>query len=672
LVVVTTPTGSDTSDGPLPVQAAAAVPTVTGFTPGIAVWGTALSVTGTNFDPGPGRTRLRMGATSLLAPVSSVTTTTLSTTVPPGATSGRMTVTTPAGAGTAPNDLFVPPAPYTAADVAATGRLALTGSQAVTLPALKQALLVFDGTAAQTVCVGTVLQSGPGLETAVYQPSGALWVTPQFYGGAAVEMAPLPGAGTYTIRVRNGSTTDTSVETVTLHDASDQLQGTLPTDGTATPLSFATPCSRAGRTFVGSVGQRVSLQASSSVNGNTGLTLVNPDGSTLVTTSVPTGSGAFVEPVTLPQAGTYTWWGDPSGSSTGTLTLQLYNVVDVEAPITPGGAPVTATLTVPGQRVALTFSGTAGQRASVLLDTLTFDGAAWIAQPDGTLIGPVQGFSGGQVRYFEVPTFPTTGTYRVLVDATAHYTGSARVTLWTYTNVTGSLTLGVASPVSLTAPGQRALLTFPGTAGQRVTLQTSTPSGSLGALPTSVLKPDGTVLVAASLGVPGLLGALTLPVDGTYTVVFDPTDMATGGFDVTVAASSWAGLTLAWNGKLRDRVSPSEGLGTDGALDGTATATLTGGARTVTQLVLEATGAASGRWDTIPSNGYWLVGAAAELDTALLNGANGTVSFAVADGGGFVVFATDWFGSKFVSGTMLTLTATFSDSTTAVAGVTIP
>jgi hypothetical protein len=64
----------------------------------------------------------------------------------------------------------------------------------------------------------------------------------------------------------------------------------------------------------------------------------------------------------------------------------------------------------------------------------------------------------------------------------------------------------VASPVSLTAPGQRALLTFPGTAGQRVTLQTSTPSGSLGALPTSVLKPDGTVLVAASLGCRGFSG----------------------------------------------------------------------------------------------------------------------------------------------------------------------
>lgn len=668
-VVVTTPTGSDTSDGPLPVQAAPAVPTVTGFTPGIAVWGTALGVTGTHFDPGPGLTRIRLGGSSLLAAVSGVTATSLTATVPPGTTSGRLTVTTPTGTATAASDVFIPPAPYTAGDVAATGRLALSGSETVTLPALKQALLVFDGTTGQQVCLGAAVLSGPSLEIALYQPSGATW-GPHVFHGDLVEMAPLPVAGTYTIRLRNGSPTTPAQETVTLHDASDQLQGTIPTDGTATLLSFPTPCFRAGRTFTGTAGQRVSLHTTGAVNAT--LTLVSPTGAALVTTNHITGTNGFVEPVTLPQTGTYTWWADPPGSGTGTLTLRLYDVVDVETPITPGGAPVTATLTAPGQRAALTFSGTAGQRASVQLDQLTTDGRAWVAQPDGTVVGPVEVFSAGQVRYFETPALPTTGPYRVIVDPNAHFTGAARVTLWTYTDVTGALTLGVATPVSLTAPGQRALLTFPGTAGQRVTLQTSNPGGSLGPMATSILKPDGTVLVAGSLGVPGFLGAVTLPVAGTYTVVFDPSGTATGGFDLTVANSTGAGITLAWNGKIRDRVSPSEGLGTDGALDGTLTATLTGGTRTVTQLVLVATGGGTGQWDTIPSNSQWLLGAAAGLDTALLNATNGTVSVDVTDGGSFAVFGTDWFDSKFVSGTSLTLTATFSDATTAVAGVTIP
>ncbi|MGH3369579.1 MAG: hypothetical protein ACRDPR_06230, partial [Nocardioidaceae bacterium] len=66
-------------------------------------------------------------------------------------------------------------------------------------------------------------------------------------------------------------------------------------------------------------------------------------------------------------------------------------------------------------------------------------------------------------------------------------------------------------------------------------------------------------------------------------------------------------------------------------------------------------------------------GVAATLDGALLNGA-GTmaVSFTVADGGSFVIFASDYANTEFVPGTKLTLTATFSDGGTATALLTVP
>jgi hypothetical protein len=48
------------------------------------------------------------------------------------------------------------------------------------------------------------------------------------------------------------------------------------------------------------------------------------------------------------------------------------------------------------------------------------------------------------------------------------------------------------------------------------------------------------------------------------------------------------------------------------------------------------------------------------------------VSFAVADGGSFVVFASDATVAQFVVGGALTLTATFSDGTTATATTTVP
>jgi hypothetical protein len=48
------------------------------------------------------------------------------------------------------------------------------------------------------------------------------------------------------------------------------------------------------------------------------------------------------------------------------------------------------------------------------------------------------------------------------------------------------------------------------------------------------------------------------------------------------------------------------------------------------------------------------------------------VSFPVATDGSFAVFATDYFNAKFVAGTTLTLTVTFTDDTVATASVLVP
>jgi hypothetical protein len=144
-----------------------------------------------------------------------------------------------------------------------------------------------------------------------------------------------------------------------------------------------------------------------------------------------------------------------------------------------------------------------------------------------------------------------------------------------------------------------------------------------------------------------------------------------GGFTVTSASA--ATLSLAYNGKLRDRVGPGNtALGADGTLDGTLTATLSApGGRTVTGLRLDSS--QPGTWDTDGATGYWVLGVASSLDGALLN-AVGTmaVNFAVANGGSFVLFASDYQGTEFLSGNTLTLTATFSDGTSATAVIAAP
>src|SRR5438552_331677 len=143
-----------------------------------------------------------------------------------------------------------------------------------------------------------------------------------------------------------------------------------------------------------------------------------------------------------------------------------------------------------------------------------------------------------------------------------------------------------------------------------------------------------------------------------------------GGF--TVTRGSAATLSLAYNGKLRDRVGQGNtALGADGALDGTLTATVSAaGGRRITGLRLDSS--QPGVWDTDGASMYWALGVASSLDGALLNAA-GTmaVNFPVANGGSFILFASDSQGTEFLSGNTLTLTATFSDGSTATATTTV-
>src|SRR5207247_1036193 len=143
------------------------------------------------------------------------------------------------------------------------------------------------------------------------------------------------------------------------------------------------------------------------------------------------------------------------------------------------------------------------------------------------------------------------------------------------------------------------------------------------------------------------------------------------GFTVNPPAPT---LSLSFLGKLRDKVGPNAtAFWPDTALDGTFRVTVQSGSgpRTVTRIELRQT-SGGGIWDTDPATAYWALGATTSLDGSLLNAGDGTVSFAVADGGSFYVFASDLSPTPFSSGAGFTLTAKFADGTSAVATVTLP
>ncbi len=119
-----------------------------------------------------------------------------------------------------------------------------------------------------------------------------------------------------------------------------------------------------------------------------------------------------METVTLPVTGTYSILINPVETAVGSETLLLYDVpADAMASITPGGAPVTLTTTVPGQNGIATFSGTANQRVSINVTGVSITGGSpqnWVTvslkKPDGTTLG--SGLFGKRRGFIDLQILP--------------------------------------------------------------------------------------------------------------------------------------------------------------------------------------------------------------------------------------------------------------------------
>ena len=259
----------------------------------------------------------------------------------------------------------------------------------------------------------------------------------------------------------------------------------------------------------------------------------------------------------LPAAGTYTARVNPRGTVTGTATLALYTVPpDASATVTPGGGTVGLTMTAPGQNAQLTFAATAGQRVSLLtqldssLSAQCFN--VRVTAPDGstqlysrTTNCGSSDFSGvlpaPPQLTTSVPTLASSGTYTILLNPGNLATGTASFTLYAVPPDAGeTVTVGAAaSSYDVTAPGQAVRVTFTGSASQHVTISANAvstqPSGQCYRV--SVLKPDGATTLrgdnSCSAGYSS--GSLTLPVEGTYTVVLQPSGTTVGTYKVGVS-----------------------------------------------------------------------------------------------------------------------------------------
>jgi YD repeat-containing protein len=556
VLTATVPTGATT--GPISVTVGATTatsaasftvgiggaPTLASLNPAVGNYGATVTLTGTNYDTTP--INDRVGFAGSIGAVATATNTTITVPVPSTAQTGFISVSTPQGKATSTQEFYVTPPGVVVADVQYTGRITVGGATVVAsiTTANKTGLMVFDGTAGQRVSVGFSSVTVTQFSATVYRPDGLSMTlpVPSFStSGGSIDLGVLPVTGTYTIFLDPVSTYTGNI-TVTV---STELTGTITQGGAAVPITISRVGQNARYTFTGTVGQTISLGVTAVTIPTVNISILKPDGTTLVAPTVFNTGGGAIDTQVLSTSGTYAIVVDPSFTNTGSVTTRLYNTPDITGSITIDGATVTPSLTVPGQRARYTFSGTAGQWVNLGLTAVTLaSSSVLLVKPDGTTLASISvNTAGGSLD--PTTTLPTTGTYTIVVDPVGLATGSMTLTLTS--PLTGTITLdGASVPLSLTKAGRTARYTFSGTSGQWVSLgltAVTIPNSTV-----TLLKPDGTSLASTSMGTTG--GGLeppnTLPTTGTYTIVVDPVGTNTG--NLTLKLMSYLSGTLNLNG----------------------------------------------------------------------------------------------------------------------------
>lgn len=360
----------------------------------------------------------------------------------------------------------------------------------------------------------------------VVDSSGTV-VTSYTVGSLSTFSVTLAAAGTYTLILRASNGTSTGSTAVTL---SSQVNGGAFTIGTAKNLSVTRVGQTTAYTFTATANQRLSLSFGSYTFTYTlGVEVVRPDGTVLQDTFLTT-TQLDLGPV---PAGTYTFVIHPY-AETGSSQLTPLGRTDAGAS-TVGGAAKALTVSQAGWLAETSFTATAGERVSFGFTNWTFAATA-------TLRTRVVDASGTEItdllignEYSVDTTIPTAGTYRLIVGTTTFSTGSVTVTISDQQNA-GTITLGTAKTVTFGRVGQSARMTYAGTAGQNLALNSS--NVTLKYYPAvRVLRPNGTVLVdsggAASVSIP------SLPATETYEIVVSPYSF-TGAVTFTLATRSAA------------------------------------------------------------------------------------------------------------------------------------
>ncbi|MGH9240431.1 MAG: hypothetical protein ACRD3G_20485 [Vicinamibacterales bacterium] len=425
----------------------------------------------------------------------------------------------------------------------------------VTAASNQDPCFTFRGTAGRSVSAIITAASPTTFSASWYanlrKPDGTLLGTTGStccgYSRIFLDGREIPADGNYKLTIDPSGTASGTVS-VALYEFTD-ITGAISLTGAPVTLPLLTPGQNARLTFAGVAGQLLSSSltavAPAAFVGSFYFEIRKPDGGFVASGSSCCGySLGFLDTLplpALPASGTYTLVVNPDDIATGTVAARLYNVTHLTGTITSDGTPATVQVTTPGQNGYLTFEGIAGQRITATMTAVspTAFPSTWgylhIQNPSNTSIASSIACCGSTSVFLDTIELPAAGTYRAMVDPSSTWTGTVTVRVTTITDVTGSVTIGGgAVPVTITTAGQRALITFSGTAGQQATVRIT--NSKTGYTTVTLKKPDGsTATSSATSGSNFNLATQTL-VEGQYTIIVDPSGTGTGTLNVAVTS----------------------------------------------------------------------------------------------------------------------------------------
>jgi large repetitive protein len=382
----------------------------------------------------------------------------------------------------------------------------------------------FSGTAGTAVSVA-VTPSSSKTTVSLVGPNGNVIAGPS-PSSSVLNVSSLTTTGTYTVLTQNAPTSiGLTVATA--------VSGSL-TLGTPATISLSLPGQGAQYSFSGTSGQYLTLSATGSTTGvaNGTVSILNPDGSVLTTSTFVAYDTFLLQLPPLPTSGTYTAVFEQTTAGSGSLTLTLASVTPLSTPVSNTVSTSTA-----GQNASFSFSAAGGQIVSVAITNLAFTPST-VGTNYYLVSGPVS--SWGESGFCSAPGcllvlgLPATGTYTV----TLYPQGSATQTFNETVSpaFVGTLTANTPVNLNLTSAGQGAVLTFEATAGEIVDLTASgvTTSPANAYMEFFLYDPSGNEVTNFNTST-GSSSVPTLTKTGTYTLVIYPNEAVTSTVQITMA-----------------------------------------------------------------------------------------------------------------------------------------